>query len=83
MFAGGGLVPPDGLPAMGLPPQLARQLTASTADQGTPRTVSSAGDRIGVSVGNLTIHNPQPQATEESIARASNRLAFLAGKAGM
>jgi cell wall-associated NlpC family hydrolase len=80
MFAMGGLVPSDGLPAMGLPPQLARQLSASTADQGTPRTMSAAGDRIGVSVGNLTIHNPLPEKPSDSIVRSSNRLAFLGGR---
>jgi hypothetical protein len=89
-FAGGGLVGDmaslfalsvPALPSMAsgvMSQALQRQLTGVT---GQPRTVAqAAGDRIGVQVGNLTIHNPLPEKPSDSIARSSNRVAFLAGR---
>jgi hypothetical protein len=53
----------------------------ASAAQGIPRTVSTAaGDHIGVSIGSMTIHNPLPEKPSDSIARSSNRLAFLGGR---
>lgn len=88
-FAGGGLVgdvasmfalsvPSMPTMASAVSQNLQRQLTGATAQ---PRTVAeAAGDRIGVKVGALTINNPVPEKPSDTIARSSNRLAFLAGR---
>ena len=78
-FAFGGMIPEMALGG-GVPQGLVPSV--SQANQGgPPRTVSgSAGDRIGVQVGNLTIHNPIAEKPSDSITRSSNRLAFLAGR---
>ena len=77
-MAAGGVVPNLFVP--GLSANLSRQLTAATSGQ-LPRTLSdAAGNRVGLQVDQLTINNPQPAATEDSIIRTSNRLAFLGGR---
>lgn len=77
-MAAGGVVPNLFVP--GLSANLSRQLSAATAGQ-LPRTLSqAAGSRVGLQVSNLTINNPVKEKPSESITRASNRLAFLAGR---
>lgn len=80
MFAMGGMVPPAEFRALGLPPAIQRQLAGASA-MGLPRSLSdAAGDRIGVKIGNLTVHNPVREKPSDTIARSTNRLAFLAGR---
>ena len=80
-FALGGVLPAVRLPAV----QADLGSLGTSAAQENPRTISSAagsssGDRIGVQVGSLTIMNPIAEKPSDSITRASNRLAFLAGR---
>jgi hypothetical protein len=80
MFSLGGQVQDPTLAALGLPPAAQRQL-AGTAAGGMPRSLSdAAGDRIGVKIGNLTVHNPVAEKPSDTITRSTNRLAFLAGR---
>ena len=66
------------LAATALSSSFQRQLAGAGTQQ---RTLSdAAGERVGVKVGNLTINNPTPEKPSDSIARSSNRLAFLAGR---
>lgn len=77
-MAAGGTVPDFFIP--GMSQSLTKQLQAQAAGE-HPRTLSdAAGSKGGLHVGSLTINNPRPQATEESITRASNRLSFLGGR---
>ncbi len=83
MFALGGYVPvtagPGSMP-MGIP---ASSLIQQPGGPGGPRTLSDAAQasRVGLQIqGDLTINNPVAQTTEDSIARTSNRLAFMAGR---
>jgi len=77
-MASGGVVPNLFVP--GLSANLSRQLSAATSGQ-LPRTLSAAaGNRVGLQVDQLTINKPRPAATEDSITRTSNRLAFLGGR---
>jgi hypothetical protein len=82
MFTGGmatgGVVPALAVP--GLSANLQKQLTSATSGQ-LPRTLSdAAGNRVGLHVDQLNITNPVPEKPSDSIARSSNRLAFLAGR---
>jgi hypothetical protein len=78
-MAAGGLVPSLFVPGMSA--TLSRQLSAS-ASREMPRTMAdgAASTRVGLHVDALTINNPRPAATEDSITRTSNRLAFLGGR---
>jgi hypothetical protein len=93
-FAGGGEVPdmagmfaPGGpvyfMPS-GVSPQLVSSMSAASGFQGeAPRTISDAASAIrgvGLNVESMTINNPVSEQPSQSIARASNRLAFLAGR---
>jgi hypothetical protein len=77
MAAGGG-VPDFYVPGMSM--ALQKQLQAQSVGE-HPRTLADAATSgSGLHVGQLTINNPRPQATEDSITRSSNRLAFMAGR---
>ena len=79
MFAMGGSIPV--LPARSGPQGLVSSLDRMQNGQGNARTVtSSAGDSIGVNIGNLNISNPVAERPSDTITRSSNRLAFLAGR---
>lgn len=80
MFAAGGSVPMPGFVMPGVSATLQKQLAGASAQQ-HPRTMSdAAGETVGMKVGNLTINNPVAERPSESITRASNRLAFFAGR---
>lgn len=77
-MASGGILPTLNVP--GLSASMAKQLSAATSGQ-LPRTLSdAAGSRVGLQVDQLTINNPVSEKPSDSIARASNRLAFLGGR---
>jgi hypothetical protein len=85
MFSAGGATPAM---APASSPGFASRMAAGgvAADESsTPRTmganaVGGGGDRVGVKIGNLHVHNPTPEKPSDSITRSSNRLAFLAGR---
>lgn len=78
-MAAGGLVPNLFVPGMSA--TLSRQLSAAASGE-MPRTMSdaAAGTRVGLHVDQLNINNPLREETKDSIARMSNRAAFLAGR---
>jgi hypothetical protein len=77
MFALGGPVP-------FMPPSaLSFSYSGSPSGSEFPRALSAAGAAgrgIGFNVETMTINNPVAEQPSQSIARASNRLAFLAGR---
>jgi hypothetical protein len=81
MFAPGG--PVYFMPA-GVSQQLVSSVNSASGFQGeAPRTLSDAASAIrgaGLNVESMTINNPVAEQPSQSIARASNRLAFLAGR---
>jgi hypothetical protein len=80
MFAGGGNVPAPSFMLPGMSATMQKQLSGAAAAQ-LPRTLGdAAGTSVGLQVGSMTINNPVPEKPSQSIARASNRLAFLAGR---
>lgn len=93
-FAGGGLAAVAGMfggVAPRAPQMAAGGVVPSWGRQGTtpeelPRSLSDAaagtgGQRVGLQVmGDVNITNPRAEKPSESITRASNRLAFLAGR---
>jgi Transglycosylase SLT domain len=77
-MASGGMVPDLAVP--GLSATLQQQLAAQASGE-MPRTLAdAAGGRAGLHVGQLTINNPKAEKPSDSITRASNRLAFMAGR---
>lgn len=80
MFAAGGAVPTPNFVMPGISASFQKQL-AGAAEQQLPRSLSdAAGEQVGLKVGQLTINNPVSEQPSQSIARAGNRLAFLAGR---
>jgi hypothetical protein len=80
MFAAGGAVPAPNFVMPGLSASFQRQLSGASEQQ-LPRTMSdAAGEQVGLKVGQMTINNPVAETPSTSIARAGNRLAFLAGR---
>ena len=88
-FAAGGIADVAALFALGgpvpgiMPPSPARMFSGSPSGSEFPRSLSDAGASgrgIGFNVESMTINNPVAEAPSESITRASNRLAFLAGR---
>lgn len=80
LFASGGVVPAPSFIMPGVSMTLQKQL-AGAASSSLPRTMGdAAGTSVGMQVGELTINNPAAEKPSESIARASNRLAFMAGR---
>lgn len=85
MFAGvmpGGFLMPQYTPG-GIPDALLRRLSSTAGNrEEAPRRLSQAGaaHKAAFNVDSLTINNPVAEQPSQSIARVSNRLAFLAGR---
>lgn len=82
MFAAGGGVGGPSFLMPGSSASLQRQMAAAPVQ--VPRTMGdAAGERIGMKVDTLTINNPVAEVPSQSIARASSRAAFLAGRGAL
>jgi hypothetical protein len=80
MFAGGGAVPMPTFVVPGMSMTMQKQLGAAASGTYARTLGDAAGDTIGMQVGTLNINNPVSERPSDSIARSSNRLAFMAGR---